>query len=186
MATADLAQRLERFRDYLRLLARQHLEPVLQGKLDPSDLVQQTFLEAHEAVDPRAERTDAELANWLTRILAHNLADAERRFRAATRDVRLERSLEAAVEQSTSRLNAWIASGQRSPCEAAVQNEQVFRLAEALTQLPEDQRTALEMKHLQGRSVEEIGSHMSKSVASVAGLLRRGLKRLRELLSEES
>jgi RNA polymerase sigma-70 factor (ECF subfamily) len=186
MAEADLAQRLERFRAYLRLLARQQLKPVLQGKLDPSDLVQQTFLEAHEAIEPCAKRTDAELACWLTRILAHNVADAERRFCAATRDVRLERSLEAVLDQSSSRLNAWIASEHGSPCKAAVHNEQVFRLAEALAQLPEDQRTALDMKHLQGRSVEEIGNHMSKSAASVAGLLRRGLKRLRELLSETS
>jgi RNA polymerase sigma-70 factor (ECF subfamily) len=69
---------LERFRAYLHLLARLQMDPRLQGKLDPSDLVQQTLLQALQALDKFRGRSDAELAVWLRQILAHQLANAAR------------------------------------------------------------------------------------------------------------
>ncbi len=176
--------RLERFRDYLRMLARLQLDPRLQAKLDPSDLVQQTLLEAYQVVEQMRGRSDAEVAGWLRQILAHNLADAVRKYGTGARDVNLERSLEVAVEQCSSRLEAWISGEQSTPEQQAQRQELLLRLAQALAQLPEDQRIAVDLKHLQGLSVEEISERLGRSGAAVAGLLRRGLARLRELLHE--
>jgi RNA polymerase sigma-70 factor (ECF subfamily) len=161
------------------------MDPRLGAKLDPSDLVQQTLLEAHQARDRIAGRPDAEVAAWLRQILAHNLADAARRYSTAGRDVALERSLERALDESSSRLEAWLAEEQSAPDERAARQEQLLRLAEALDRRPEAQREAVQLKHLHGLPVEEVARRMGRSGASVAGLLRRGLGRLRELLAED-
>jgi RNA polymerase sigma-70 factor (ECF subfamily) len=96
-----------------------------------------------------------------------------------------ERSLEAALEKSSARLEAWLAAEQSSPSESMERNEQLLRLAAALAQLPQDQREAVTLHHLQGWSLAELARHLDRSEAAVAGLLHRGFKKLRDLLHDE-
>jgi RNA polymerase sigma-70 factor (ECF subfamily) len=103
---------LEGHRDYLHLIARLHLPPRLRGKLDASDVVQQTLLRAHRHRDQFRGRGDAELAAWLRRILASTLADAARQYGAGKRDLALEQSLEAAFHDSSERLETLLRPGQ--------------------------------------------------------------------------
>jgi len=178
------AESLERYRPYLHLLARLHLSPRLQAKIDPSDVVQQTLLQAHARREQQRGQTDAEWAAWLRAILVSVLAQLMRKFGTQKADVALERSLVGAVEDSSARLEAWLADDQSSPSQSAMRHEQLRHLADALGQLPAEHRTALELRHLRGASVADIGQQMGRSEASVAGLLRRGLDRLRELLAD--
>jgi RNA polymerase sigma-70 factor (ECF subfamily) len=175
---------LEHYRHYLRLLAGLGLPPVLRGKIDPSDMVQETLLRAHQKANQFRGDSAAELAGWLRRILLNHLAECVRKFGPAGRSDAQEWSLEKSLEQSSARLEAWLASTHSSPSQQAVQHEELMRLSEALAQLPSNQRTALELKHLHSWSVEAIHRHMGLSKSAVGGLLRRGMKRLRELMED--
>jgi RNA polymerase sigma-70 factor (ECF subfamily) len=177
---------LERFRDYLLQLARRHVGDQAGGRLDPSDLVQQTLLEAHRKRDQFRGQSPAEMAAWLRQMLAYGIADARRAQGRAKRDRAREGSLEAALEESFSRLEAWLAADQSSPSQRAVRQEELLRLAEALTQLPEDQRRAVELRHLHGASVAAIAQCLGRTETAVGGLLRRGMTKLREFLQVDS
>src|SRR5271166_1844331 len=120
---------LERYRDYLRLLAGLQLSPRLRAKLDPSDVVQDALLKAHQALGEFRYGREAELRAWLRRILANTLTDAFRRFAAGARDVEMERSLQGGVESSSARLEALLADERSSPSDDLIREEQLLRLA---------------------------------------------------------
>jgi RNA polymerase sigma-70 factor (ECF subfamily) len=179
-----LDQELVKYREYLHLLARLQIDARLQGKLDLSGVVQQSLLDAHQARDQLQGRSEVERASWLRQVLAHNLADAVRKLRTGKRDVARERSLEEALDQSSTRLEAWLAAEQSTPSQQAERHERSVRLAEALAQLPENQRRAVELRHLQGQSLAETAAAVGCSKAAVVGLLHRGVAKLRQLLPE--
>jgi RNA polymerase sigma-70 factor (ECF subfamily) len=175
---------LERFRAYLRLLAGVRLDPRLQAKLDPSDVVQQTLLEAYQALDQLRGRSQEEMLAWLRQILARNLANAVRDFGRDKRDVDREQQLDGLLRDSSARLEAWLAAEQSSPSAQAERHEQAARLAEALAELPAVQREVLVLRHCHGWSLHDISRHVGRSAAAVAGLLHRGLVRVRARLQE--
>jgi RNA polymerase sigma-70 factor (ECF subfamily) len=176
---------LESYREYLRLLAQLQLDPRLRAKLDASDIVQQAILQAHEGRAQFRGGTEAEWLAWLRAILANVLAAAARRFDTRARAVSRERSLEAELELSSSRLECLLATDQTSPSERAVRCEELLRLARALAGLPEDQRRVVELHYLKGLQVAEVAQHMGRTRPAVVGLLYRGLKRLRERLQDQ-
>jgi RNA polymerase sigma-70 factor (ECF subfamily) len=174
----------ERYRKYLRLLAGLQLNPRVRAKLDASDIVQQTLLQAYQARAQFRGKTPEEQTAWLRQILTRVLANAARDLGRARRDIKRERSLEAAVEESSARLEAWLASEEASPRRQAERNEQLLALAEALEDLPEDQREAVVLRHLKGKSLAELARHFGRSEGAVANLLHRGLTKLRQRLQE--
>ena len=177
----ELAQRLESFRSYLLLLARVQIDARLQGRLDPDDVVQQTLTRALEKRDRFRGSDDAQRAAWLRTLLSRTLIDAARKLARAGG---VARSLEAALEQSSARLEAFLAADQTSPSGQVVRQERLRRLADALAALPDDQRRAVELKHLQGLALVEVAQRMNRSGPAVAGLLQRGMRALRNALGE--
>jgi RNA polymerase sigma-70 factor (ECF subfamily) len=173
---------LDRYRSYLLLLARWHWNPRLQGKLDPSDVVQQTLVQAWQGRDGFRGGTDGELRAWLRQILTRCLADLARDFGRAKRDVGRERAADAGVAESSARLEAWLDDQQSSPGERAERNEQVLQLAEALAALPAGQQEAVTLHYLHALSVADVAALMQRTPAATAGLLKRGLRTLRSHL----
>jgi RNA polymerase sigma-70 factor (ECF subfamily) len=180
----DAGAELEHYRPYLDLVARLQLKPQLQGKVDLSGVVQQTLLEAHLAGRRFADQSAPHKMAWLRHVLANNLKDEIRKLGAAARDVTREVPLEAALDGSSSRLEAWLAAEQSSPSQKAMREERLLALADTLSRLPADQRQAIELHHLQGLPLAEVSGHLGRSKGAVAALLFRGLKKLRELLDE--
>ena len=174
----------EQFRPYLTLLARTHINAHNFAKLDSSDIVQQALLNAFANREQFRGSTEAELAAWLRQILKNHLADALRDQRRDKRDVRRERSLEEEIDASFSRAHEWLAAVQSSSSQRAAKQEDVLRLSEVLTKLPDTQREAVVLHHLQGLSLADVSKQLGKSEAAVAGLLFRGLKTLNGLLEE--
>jgi RNA polymerase sigma-70 factor, ECF subfamily len=176
---------LDGFRGYLQVLAQIELSPRLRSKVDPSDIVQQSLLEAHQGLQAFRGRSEAELAAWLRTILARNLLNTARDYKAAKRDIRRELPLAQRVEQSSLRLDRFLAAQQTSPSQHLLRSEQAEKLARALAELPEDQRRAVILKHFHDWPIAEIAVEMDRTTMAVAGLLKRGLRKLRSLMVDQ-
>src|SRR5579871_47824 len=176
---------LERFRNYLTLLARLQIDRRLQGKVDPSDVVQETFLEAHRDFARFRGSSETELAAWLRQILAHNFANVLRHYRGTQRrDVRLERQLQAELNQSSRVWDPGLVAQLSSPSHEAARRERMVLVADALAQLPPDYREVLVLRHLEGLTFPEVAGRMGRTLTAVNKLWVRALGRLRQLLGD--
>jgi RNA polymerase sigma-70 factor (ECF subfamily) len=175
----DAADPFSSARDYLKVLARIGLDPRLRGKLDESDVVQQTLLEAHRDRSQFRGTTAGERYAWLRQILARNLQNSLRDFTRDKRDVNRE-----AVDLSSARLGNWVVTSQTTPGTAAAREEEAARVAVAIAGLPEPQREAVLLRHGHGRPVAEIAATFDTTVEAAAGLLYRGMKSLRQTLRD--
>ena len=173
---------IENFRDYLMLLARSQLSPRLRVRQDPSDVVNQTLLEAHRDRAQFRGSTSDEMAAWLREILTHNILRVARDDTRKKRDVRREVPLWRKVEESSVMLMRVLADPGSSPSEHADQSEQLLRLSGAMAFLPEAQRETIELRYLHRWPVKAIAEELGRTPAAVAGLLHRGLDELRRLL----
>jgi RNA polymerase sigma-70 factor (ECF subfamily) len=175
---------LESYRNYLRLLARTGLDVSLQGKADPSDLVQDALLKASQRFGQFRGATDAELAGWLRQILARCLADFVRRYRTGGRRAGREQSLDQLLNRSSQAMERILASNSSSPSSTAQRRDLGVVLSDALAQLDEDYREVIVLHHLQGLDWDEVARRMGRSAGAVRMLWTRALKQLRPLIDE--
>jgi RNA polymerase sigma-70 factor (ECF subfamily) len=174
---------LEHYRNYLTLLARVQIGRRLQGKVDACDLVQETFLKAHQHFAQLRGSTEAELLAWLRQILLTQLVNLVRHYHGCQgRDIRLERDLAAELEQSSRDLDVALFAKQSSPSQQAARRERAVLLADALAELPEAYREVIVLRHLQGLPFAEVALRLSRTQDSVDKLWVRALARLRRAL----
>ena len=184
MKNAD-SPNLERYREYLRVLADMQLGPRLRIKEDVSDVVQATLLQAYAAAENFRGSSEAELKAWLKTILSNTLVNLAKKYHAQKRDVRLERSIDQNFQDSAIKLVRELsADDHTSPSAQLVRQERAEQLAEALTTLLRAEYEAVTRKYIHGLTIAEIAQDLDRTPEGVAGLLRRGLKKLRLSLQE--
>ncbi len=183
-----LGRLLERYRGYLLMLAHRYLSERLRRRIDPADLVQVTYLEAKRDLHAFRGETPAEFAGWLREMLKHNVASAVTRH-VTTQKRSLDREVNPGVAgDGGSSAAGWIhqlPGSTTSPSGVAIRAEAALALIEALHELPETQAEAIRLRYMEGLPLAEIVERMGKSDTAVAGLLKRGLKRLRVVLGDD-
>jgi len=173
-----LGEVLEEYREYLRLLARPRVGRELRVRLDASDLVQETLLEAQRDFHQFVGNSEGELAVWLRRILVRNLADQLKFHQSEKRDLGREQPLEALIEQAHEALAAPLST----PSGHASRREEAVALANAMASLPTDYREVITLRHLEGQSFEAVAARMGRTPGAVRMLWLRAVERLGGLL----
>ena len=183
---AALGTLLELYRNYLRLVARSLIGVALRVKLEPSDLVQETFLKAHREFAGFAGQGEPELVAWLRRILSRTLADQVKHHRRKGRDLQRQESLDALLDRSGLTIQNALASHASSPSEGAVRREQTVLLADAVSELPPHYREVFILRTLEHVPFEEVAVRMGRTVGAVRMIWTRALERLNARLEGEA
>ncbi|WP_417378496.1 sigma-70 family RNA polymerase sigma factor [Gimesia sp.] len=176
---------LSKCRAYISLIARAQIEGWMRTKVDASDLVQQTLLEAHQGLEQFQGETEAEWLGWLRGILKHNTLDFARKYQgAAKRDVKREFSLDqhgTAGAQSTAQ--KWeLKDPMETPSRILLNREQEILMADAVSELPEDYQEVIMLRNLQRLSFKQVAERMNRSPGAVQMLWLRALNQLQERL----
>lgn len=172
------------YRPYLRLIAGRRVPRIVQKRVDASDVVQQTLVDAVRGMPDFRGQTEPEFTAWMMRLLERNLLQSVRNNMLAKRDIRLEQNW---TDGSGSAVIRWhvLAADDSSPMSRVLSGEVALQLAMAIDQLPVDQRTAVELRYIGQQSLQAIADEMGRTIGSVAGLIRRGVEAMQSYLPSE-
>ncbi len=179
-----LGRLLDQYRAYFQILAARGIGARLGRRVNASDVVQQTMLEACRDFVQFLGSGEPELVAWLERILQRNISQLVRDHVATQkRAIGREQTRDGADSSQAERFDP--AAQHSSPSQRAMRGEDAIHLARALASLPEDQREAVRLRHLEGWSLAEISEHFERTPTATAGLIKRGMQKLREKLGGE-
>ncbi|WP_417389119.1 sigma-70 family RNA polymerase sigma factor [Gimesia sp.] len=176
-----IGQLLDRHRPYLKLIAQRALEGQLQARVDDSDIVQQTCLSALRNFEQFDGKEEAQFIAWIQKIHERNIQDTIRKHLGAEK-----RTIVNEVAAAGENLQGLFHLDTLSPSQRVMQAEDAVRLAEVLASIPEDQREAVRLRHLEGWSLADLQKHFDRSETAVASLIKRGLENLRKKLNGET
>lgn len=175
---------LRLYRPYLRLVAGRQMPHMLRKRMDGSDIVQQTMIDAVRGLPEFRGRSEPQFTAWMMKLLERNILQGVRNQTSGKRDVRLEQEWNDA-DGSAQMIWQSLSGGGSSPTNNVVRGEAALHLAMALDKLPDDQRTAVEMRYIEQQSLQAVAEEMGRTIGSVAGLIRRGVECLQTQLPSE-
>jgi RNA polymerase sigma-70 factor, ECF subfamily len=173
---------LSLYRQYVRLLAEMSMHKALRAKANASDAVQETMLLAHQHFDQFEGKSEAELAAWLRRILARQIAGLARHFWTAARHSGRELSIDEVLDASSMALGKLLVDDSPSPSNVCQQRELAVVVADALAQLSDDHREVIVLRNIVELDWSGVAERMDRSVDAARFLWTRALKQLRPLL----
>jgi RNA polymerase sigma-70 factor (ECF subfamily) len=173
-------------RNYVHVIAQTHVQSWLKAKVDASDLVQQTLLDAYRGINRFHGSSEAEWLGWLRTILQHNAADFVRRFHgAAKRQVGKEVALGGSDSNPAADAARLADIHGETPSQMLVRKEEELRMADALMHLAPDHREVIQLRNLQKLPFDDVARRMGRSRPAAQMLWLRAIQKLRELLEEE-
>jgi len=170
-------------RNYVAIAARAEMASWLKSKVDASDLVQQTMLEAHRGLANFRGTTEAEWLGWLKRILVHNAADFVRRYHGVEKRC-AKREVSLAASDESDRQAPQLSDGGPSPSQLIMQKEMQLQVADAVARLPEDYQEVVILRNLQQLPFDEVADRMGRSRPAVQMLWMRAIRNLQQILTE--
>src|SRR5438270_10460084 len=172
-------------RNYLALRARAQVESNLRAKVDSSDLVQQTLLDAYRGFGRFHGSTEEEWLAWLRRILDHNAADFVRHYRqTGKRQIRREVALRQPGDSSFTGGCPEPSDGGETPSQQLLRKERELLVADALARLSEDHQEVIVLRNLQRLPFDEVARRMDRSRPAVQMLWMRAIHKLQEVMSD--
>ncbi|WP_372896133.1 sigma-70 family RNA polymerase sigma factor [Stieleria sp.] len=172
-------------RPWLKMLAERQLSPALRGRIDPSDVVQQTLVDAWRGHEHFRGNTQAERLAWLRTILKRTLLRYDRdQLRTLKRGQGREQQLQAALDRDSIRIEQLAIDREPDPRSHADRAEQTLQLAAALDRLPNDYREVLTLRHIDGLSHEQIAQRIGRSNAATRMLWIRALEKLKAVYGD--
>lgn len=179
-----LGDLLQSCRDYLLLVANSELPADVRQKVAPSDLVQETFVEAREAFPAFPGEAPDEFRAWLRRILLNNASDTIRRFRVVKkRQIGRELQLDAAL--GGDQTPHGLASVEKSPSRQARAHEESECVLRALAQLSDEHRRIVELRNLEQLTFVEIGRLTNRTPSAARMLWVRAIRNLSAAMGPE-
>lgn len=182
--TSCVGELLAVYRDYLLGIAVAKLDPRVRARCNPSDVVQETLLEAYRDFHQFRGGLEREFLAWIRQILSNNLARmVELHLLTDKRDLRRERPIEQAVvgESKLERRDYWLTDDGKSPSSVLQKKEQLASMLERINKLPAHYRDVLLLRHIEELSFDDVAARVGKSAGAVRMIWLRALEQLREV-----
>ena len=180
----ELAAVFEEHADRLDRIIDLRIDPRLAGRVDPVDVVQETFLEAHKKLPRYLDNASVPVFVWLRGVALDTLIHVHRRHLAQMRDAGLEVSIYGhggdAVGVSSQSLAGWLVGDLTSPSQAVIREEAVAKVAEALEGMDEIDREVLVLRHFEQLSNDEVAAIVGVKKAATSRRYTRALLRFKE------
>ena len=185
----SLGKLLDRYRNYLKLLATTKLAGRVRARAGSSDVVQEVCLQACRSFPQFRGNTEGELLAWLRAVLASRLNRLlDQHLGAERRDVRREVSLNAianSLDRSSIRLDELAADSRLSPSGELHASERVRALADQIAELPPDYRQVILLRNFEGLPFAEVAICVDRSQGATRMLWLRAVEMLRKRLTSK-